>query len=1021
MYLTLYFSPMKTPLRLLVTLSLLASSMLFAQPASAVANPYSSGNGNVACITDGEETGYFTIVNNVVTGQTYCSGSVTIPDGVTAIGGDGYPTGFGGARALTSVIIPNSVTAIGDWSFYEAGIASINIPDSVRTIGRGAFFGMSSLTSVNLGNGVTTIGPIAFNSTSLSSLTIPNSVTSFPLDPFNGINGAFGMALSANTYQYCGTALTSAVLGDAGLYSKSNSCAPAIGTLYNSNTRSGDVACTTGYFTIVNNVVTKYQGCVGAVNIPSGVTAISNSAFDYAIGVTSVVMPNTVTTIGASAFARNWGLTSLTLGNSITSIGNKAFANAQELTSLIIPNSVTSIGAEAFNLNFALTSLTIGSSVVTIGSYAFSSADRITTLIIPNSVTTIGSSAFGGMTRLTSLTLGSSVTTIGDYAFNQTQSLVSLTIPRSVASIGQRAFGGANSFSTYQYCGRSLSASDFINAGLLESQTNTCIPSITTPNAPTSIVATSTGPTTASVAFTAPTDDGGSPIIRYSAASSTDRRSGTVSQAGSGTISITGLTPGTSYTFSVVAINAIGASNNSSPSNAVPEVSSSSSSSSSSSNTATITAGTITDSKVATFASGVTEAVIPATAALPAVKLNFAGTAPTAVTVVPMSSNPAPLTATPFRVTGSTKIVDIQITGAFNGVATVCLDGASTDSVFHYTGTPAAWVELANRSYSNGQICGDTTSFSPFTAAPANTNPSAPGSVIATATGKRSATVSFTAPTSDGGSVITSYTVISTPGSITKTLTQSVSGAFNVTGLQPGTSYTFSVTATNAIGTSAGVTSNSIKTTTADIASLSSVTFTDDGSGTAGKLAWSGKNIDAVLYTGPASSYPGPFNFGAFSTSWNGSVRNLTPATEYTISIYAISVDGIGESKSITFKTGAKSEVVKNLNYWNTWLTANTFVPGEAASISNLLSKFNLLETSPHRAHIKVPTSRVSKVEVTSLTPASCSVVSATAKVDAGLVKALTTDKCTISYTVTGASKAPATLVKDFIFKKVTK
>ena len=666
MYLTLYFSPMKTPLRLLATLSLLASSFLFAQPASAVANPYSNGNGNVPCITDGQETGYFTIVNNVVTGQTSCDGSVTIPDGVTAI--DSY-------------VFP--------W--------------------RG------SITSLTLNNGLRSIGDGAFNSTQLSSLTIPSSVISIGDFVFFG-------ALAANSYQYCGTALTSADLGSAGLESKSNSCAPAIGTLYNSNTRSGDVACTTGYFTIVNNVVTKYQGCVGAVNIPSGVTTIGNSAFEFAIGVTSVVIPNSVTTIGVSAFERTSGMTSLTLGNSIASIPFRAFYKAEGLTSLTIPNSVTSIGDEAFYESINLTSLTLGSSVVAIGEFAFNT-NRLTSLVIPNSVTTIGGGAFGSLTSLSSLTLGSSVTTIGAYAFSHfapSRSLASLTIPRSVASIGDGAFAGAKSFSTYEYCGRSLSPANLISAGLSSELTNTCIPTTTTPNAPTSIVATSTGSTTASVAFTAPTDDGGSPITGYTVVSNPGRRTASVSQAGSGTISITGLTPGTAYTFRVVAINAIGESNPSSPSNAVPEVSSSSSSSSSnssSSNTATITAGSVTNSQVATFSSGVTEAVIPSSTALPAVKLSFTGSAPTSVTVVP-TANPATPSRTPFMTTSSPKIVDIQITtGAFSGPVTVCLDGAATDSIFHFTG--GAWVELPERSYDNGQVCGVTNSFSPFVAAPA--------------------------------------------------------------------------------------------------------------------------------------------------------------------------------------------------------------------------------------------------------------------------------------------------------------
>ena len=432
---------------------------------------------------------------------------------------------------------------------------------------------------------------------------------------------------------------------------------------------------------------------------------------------------------------------------------------------------------------------------------------------------------------------------------------------------------------------------------------------------------------------------------------------------------------------------------------------------------AVIAAGTVANSQVATFIANVKTAEIPATAALPAITLSFGGTTPTAVTVAPVASNPAAPASTPFKILGSTKIVDITPTGTFNGSATVCLDGSPTDSIFHFTG--GAWVELPERSYANGQVCGVTTSFSPFAAAEAVARPSAPATAVATATGKRSARVVFTAPSSNGGSVVTSYTAVSTPGGVTKTLTQVGGGTFTFDTLQPGTAYTFAVTATNEIGTSSATNSNSVTTTGLDVASLTSITYTDDGTGTAGKLTWVGSKIDSVLYTGPATSYPGLFTFGAFSTTWNGRITNLTPDTSYTISIYAISVDGLGTSKSLTFKTGAKSDAVKNLAYWNTWLTANTYANGEASRLSRLLMNFDALAKSPRNSYFKVPNSRVAKVTATSLTPASCSVVSTTAKVDAGMVKAITKDTCTISFTVSGPSKAPATMVKDFVFNKV--
>lgn len=79
--------------------------------------------------------------------------------------------------------------------------------------------------------------------------------------------------------------------------------------------------------------------------------------------------------------------------------------------------------------------------------------------------------------------------------------------------------------------------------------------------------------------------------------------------------------------------------------------------------------------------------------------------------------------------------------------------------------------------------------------------PTAP--TIGTATGaSQQAFVSFTQPASDGGSTITSYTATSIPGGITGTLNQAGSGTITVSGLSSGTNYIFTVTATNAIGTS---------------------------------------------------------------------------------------------------------------------------------------------------------------------------------------------------------------------------
>jgi len=111
---------------------------------------------------------------------------------------------------------------------------------------------------------------------------------------------------------------------------------------------------------------------------------------------------------------------------------------------------------------------------------------------------------------------------------------------------------------------------DATKGWLFTNESNVGDLNISVPDAPTIGTATATGASgTATVSYTAPADDGGSPITQYTATSSPDGITGTLSQAGSGTITVTGLTNGTSYTFTVTATNSVGTSAASAASNSV--------------------------------------------------------------------------------------------------------------------------------------------------------------------------------------------------------------------------------------------------------------------------------------------------------------------------------------------------------------------------------------------------------------------------------------------------------------------
>ncbi len=101
---------------------------------------------------------------------------LVIPDSVTCIG----DYAFSNCGSLTSITIPDSVTSIGNYAFYNCNsLTSVKIPDSVISIGYDAFLYCSSLTSITIPDSVTSIGNYAFSyCNSLKSITIPDSVTS---------------------------------------------------------------------------------------------------------------------------------------------------------------------------------------------------------------------------------------------------------------------------------------------------------------------------------------------------------------------------------------------------------------------------------------------------------------------------------------------------------------------------------------------------------------------------------------------------------------------------------------------------------------------------------------------------------------------------------------------------------------------------------------------------------------------------------------------------------------------------